>query len=86
MKKKPAKKTKILKKKQPVKPQTLTKAKPMATENVSENVDLMQVSERESLLHQWKCYMDPTKGDLGKAALIKRQLEKSKPITPPTVE
>ena len=36
-------------------------------------------SEREKLVHQWKCYMDTSRGDLGKAALIKRQLEKDKP-------
>jgi hypothetical protein len=34
-------------------------------------------TEREILVHKWKCLM--CKGDLGAAAVIKKQLEKDKP-------
>jgi hypothetical protein len=81
VKRKTLPKTKISKKKQVVVDKPLTKAKPVTTEKQIEIVGPVQPSEREALIHQWKCAMG--KGDLGLAETIRRKI---KPIEPSSSE
>ena len=83
VKRKTLTKTKISKKKQPVSNKQVTKAKPVKTENKIENVGVTQpvTTERDMLIHQWKCCMG--RGDLGGAEVIRKKI---KPIEPPSLE
>jgi hypothetical protein len=83
VKRKTLTKTKISKKKQPVSNKQVTKVKSMASEHKTENVGVTQpvTTERDILIHQWKCCM--ASGDLGGAEVIRKKI---KPIEPPSSE